>query len=247
MPRLLADGLHLTFPLYRRVQKTEALEVPDRRVIRRGDRLLGVKALNGVSFDLAAGDRLAVVGRNGSGKTTLLQVLAGLLPPDRGQVTVVGHATNLINIGFGLRNEASGHRNITLRGLAAGRSREEIEAARPDIVEFSELGSFLDMPIETYSSGMRMRLSFAIATAFAPDILILDEWLSTGDAAFKEKASERMKRFVETAGILVLASHSRKLLEDNCNKAIWIEKGQIRMEGAVGDVLGKYEGTAGAQ
>lgn len=243
MPNLTAEDIHLTFPLYSVVDiSNPGHAVEDARIVRGpGNRLLGVRALQGISFELNAGDRLALIGRNGSGKTTLLHVLSGLLPPDRGKVTVVGRATNLINISFGLRGEASGHRNITLQGLASGRTRKEIEIARPEIADFTELGDFLDMPIETYSAGMRVRLSFAIATAFKPDVLLLDEWLSAGDAAFRSKASERMTQFVETAGILVLASHSRQLILQNCNRAAWIDGGRIRMLGDVEDVLNAYE------
>ena len=244
MPSLVAEAVSVTFPIYGRGPRG-ALSPDDPRVLREGDRIVGVRALDGISLTLGAGDRLAIVGRNGSGKTTLLRVLAGLLPPDEGVVRVRGHVTNLININLGLRREASGHRNITLLGLAAGRTVAQIEAARPDIEAFSELGDFLSLPVETYSAGMRTRLGFAIATAFEPGVLILDEWLSTGDARFRRKASERMQRFVAGAGVLVLAAHSRALLERNCNRAVWLDAGRIRAEGAVGAVMDAYD-AAGA-
>lgn len=204
-------------------------------------KIRAVKALENISLDLKSGDRLAIIGRNGSGKTSLLQVLAGIIPPDTGRIVMRGVATSVININLGMQPEASGHRNIMLRGLAAGRTRAEVEAKRSEIQEFSGLGDFLDMPVTTYSSGMRMRLNFAIATAFEPDILLLDEWLSTGDAAFREKATERMKAFVGKAGILVLASHNRKLLLDNCNTAIWLDGGVVRARGDVKTLLDEYE------
>ncbi len=247
MARLSVEGVSLTFPLYSKAQSTglSGDVGPDMRIIHgEGGRILGVKALENITFDLTSGDRLALIGRNGSGKTTLLQVLSGIISPDEGRVVVDGKSTNLININLGMQIEASGHRNITLRGLAAGHSREAIEARRGDIAAFSELGSFLDMPIETYSAGMRMRLNFAIATAFEPEILLLDEWISAGDAAFRAKATARMKSFVGQAGILVLASHSKQLLMENCNRALWVDGGKVREFGDVVDVLEAYEKDA---
>ena len=219
-------------------------QTSDNRVITdaRG-RIKAIQALSDIAFELNRGDRLGLVGRNGSGKTTLLQVLAQILIPDDGQVIVDGTATNLLNINLGIQPGANAQRNITLRGLAAGHTREEIEARRQQIIDFSELGDFIEMPVETYSSGMRMRLSFAIATAFQPEILILDEWLSTGDIAFRAKATARMNDFVGQAGILVLASHSKKLLMDNCNQAIWLEDGRIKASGNVEDIWNAYEET----
>ncbi|WP_421788185.1 ABC transporter ATP-binding protein [Hyphobacterium sp.] len=203
--------------------------------------IIGVRALSGVSFDLESGGRLAVIGENGSGKTTLLQVLADIYTPDSGEVMIEGRTTSVVNINLGMSLEASGHSNITLRGLAAGRTRKEIEEHRADIVAFSELGEFLDLPVQTYSAGMRMRLNFAIATAFEPEILILDEWLSAGDAAFRKKATARMQSFVEQAGILILASHSRPLMEATCDRAIWLDHGKVRAEGDVKEIADAYD------
>lgn len=248
MVLLRAENVSVTFPLYSRAQKSiaDARSTHDERiVIAPGGRIRAVKALSGVSFDLKSGDRLAIIGRNGSGKTSLLQVLAGIIPPDEGRVVRQGTTTSVININLGMQPGASGHRNITLRGLAAGRTRAEIEARRADIQEFSDLGEFLDMPVATYSSGMKMRLNFAIATAFEPNILLLDEWLSAGDASFRKKATERMRAFVEKAGILVLASHSRQLLTDNCNSAIWLADGVVRARGEVEALLDEYEAQVG--
>lgn len=249
MARIDVEGVSLTFPLYSRAHAPgfRDTEVHEERLIYgpKGE-IRGVKALEDVSIALSRGDRLGIIGRNGSGKTTLLHVLAGIIPPDRGRVVVEGRATNLININLGMQTEASGHKNITLRGLAAGQPREAIEARRAEIADFCELGDFLNMPIETYSAGMRMRLNFAIATAFEPEILLLDEWLSAGDAGFRAKASARMQSFVGKAGILVLASHSRKLLEENCNRAIWLDAGRIRGNGEVGEVFDQYEEASAA-
>lgn len=245
---LIADSVSLTYPMCRTARFSADINhsesEADARIIRdKKGRIRGIKVLENISFSLATGDRLAIIGRNGSGKTTLLQVLSGAIPPDSGRVICRGRPTNLINIHIGMQGEASGHRNITLRGLAAGYSHEEIEIRRPEIVEFTGLDDFLDMPVSTYSSGMWMRLSFAIATAFRPEILILDEWLSAGDAAFRVKAAKRMNEFVENAGILVLASHNRNLLLDICTQAIWLERGKIMLKGPIQEVLDSYDGA----
>ena len=212
-----------------------------RRFLRDGrGRVRGLKALEDVSLSLGQGDRLAIVGGNGAGKTTLLQVMAGILRPTTGTVARAGRTTNLINIGLGMQDEATGHRNVTLRGLAAGQTRAQIEARREEIAAFADLGEFLDLPVRTYSAGMRMRLNFAIATAFDPEILILDEWVSAGDAAFREKAAQRMEAFAERAGLLVLASHNLTLLKRVCDRAILLSEGRIAAEGAVDEIVDRY-------
>ena len=237
---LEAEGLGVTFRARGNVLHDSDAPADGRLVWSKSGRLRGVRALQDVSFRLSQGDRLAIIGQNGSGKTTLLQVLAGIIAPEVGRLTAVGRITSLININLGIQVEATGHRNITLRGLAAGYSRREIEARRQEIADFSELGEFLDMPMDAYSAGMRMRLTFAIATAFEPEILILDEWLSAGDIAFKEKATQRMQSFVGRAGILVLASHSPQLILDNCDTAMWLDEGRIRAYGEVRGILDQY-------
>lgn len=244
MSHIRVDNLCVNYPLYARSRAAAGLHDIDpdfdRMVRDEKGRVVGVRALQGVTFEAVAGERIALVGENGSGKTTLLQVLAGIYSPDQGEVEIEGRTTALVNINLGMNAEASGHRNITLRGLAAGRTRAEIEERRAEIAAFSELGDFLDLPVETYSAGMRMRLSFAIATAFEPDVLILDEWLSAGDAAFRKKATERMQSFVDQAGILVLASHSPSLLIDTCKRALWLDAGRVRADGNVKDILQAY-------
>lgn len=245
MPAIRADNLTLIHPVHGKTSSTaQAGETPRRLVFDKNGRLRGVRALDDVSFRLGKGARVGLVGKNGSGKTTLLRVLAGIITPDEGEVEIEGRATNLININLGTKDDASGHRNITLQGLAHGRSRAEIEEQRARIAEFSDLGAFLDLPVNTYSSGMRMRLSFAIATAFRPEILLLDEWLSAGDESFRRKASQRMARFVEHAGILVMASHSKSLLEANCETAIWLDEGKVQLQGPVAEVFEAYKDYA---
>lgn len=238
---IVADKVGVTYPVRGKIAQGLDTQSTPRMIRDARGRLRGVRAISDISFTLNEGNRLAIIGENGSGKTTLLQVLAGILKPEVGTLRVRGQITSLININLGTQIEATGHRNITLRGLAAGYTYDEIEAKREEIAEFSELGEFLSMPIETYSSGMRMRLVFSIATAFTPEILVLDEWLSAGDVSFKEKATRRMIEFVEKAGILILASHSRKLILDNCDICLWLEQGVVRAMGPVLEIVNAYE------
>lgn len=184
-----------------------------------------ITALDGVSFELKAGDRLGLVGSNGAGKTTLLKVLYGIYEPSAGRVEINGRVDALFNINLGFRGEATGRRNIELRGLINGWSPEEIEARMEEIIEFSELGNFIDMPFKSYSQGMAARLAFSIATAMEPEILLMDEWIGAGDPAFQEKARARMAELAEKAGIIVLASHNHALLKKTCNKVLTLEAG----------------------
>lgn len=201
-----------------------------------------VRALERVSFDLERGDRLAIVGHNGSGKSTLLRILAGIYHPTAGQVSASGGVSGIFNMSLGFRQEATGYRNLVLKGLMSGRSRAEIEAALPEIAEFTGLGPYLDMPLQTYSQGMAMRLAFAVTTAFTNDILVMDEWIGAGDAGFQEKIVARMNDFLHASTIIVVASHSASLLRRIANRAIWLEHGAIRQAGGI-EVIDEYEAT----
>ncbi|WP_159017380.1 ABC transporter ATP-binding protein [Cognatiluteimonas profundi] len=199
-----------------------------------------VRALEGVSFDLGPGDRLAMVGHNGSGKSTLLRVLAGIYHPTTGHVRTSGSVSGIFNMSLGFRQEATGYRNLVLKGLMSGRTLAQIDAALPEIAEFTGLGPYLDMPLHTYSQGMAMRLAFAATTAFTNDILVMDEWIGAGDAGFQEKIIARMNDFLHASTIIVVASHSATLLRRIANKAIWLEHGAVRMAGGL-DVIDEYE------
>lgn len=244
-PSVRVQNLQLNYPLYtQRVGQNRInneTDVDRERLITnsRGD-VVGIKALQNISFDVQAGERIGIVGGNGSGKTSLLQVLAGVLTPEAGFIEINGRTTSLVNINLGMSEQASGHRNITLRGLAGGWNTDEIESHRNEIARFSELGDFLNLPVSTYSSGMRMRLNFAIATAFEPDVLILDEWLSAGDVGFREKATKRMNQFVDRAGILILATHNPTLIRSVCTRALWMDGGKVVADGDIEDVVPAY-------
>ncbi len=198
------------------------------RLWRQGRRGGYVTALDGVSFDLKAGDRLGLVGTNGAGKTTLLKVIYGIYEPTGGSIETSGRVDALFNINLGFRPHASGRRNIVLRGLINGWSRGEIDRHMDDIIAFSELGDFIDMPVSTYSAGMSARLAFAIATSFDPEILLMDEWIGAGDKNFQDKAKARMDEMVSKAGIIVLASHNDSLINRVCNKVLKLEKGTVK-------------------
>lgn len=186
-----------------------------------------VQALSNINIELKAGDRLGLVGHNGAGKSTLLRTLAGVYEPTAGQFARHGSVTSLIDPALGIEADATGMENIMLRGLVMGLSKREVDQLTPGIVEFSGLGQYINMPVRTYSTGMMMRLAFSISTSVKADILLMDEWLSVGDAEFTEKAEKRMRDVVQGSGILVLASHSPKLIAKECNKVIHLSHGTI--------------------
>lgn len=201
-----------------------------------------VRALSGINLHLRDGDRVGLLGHNGAGKSTLLRVLSGVYVPTSGMARIVGLAGSLIDISLGIDPEATGRENIYVRGSLLGMSKKEINDRIDEIIEFSELGDFIDMPLRTYSTGMHMRLAFSVSTVVRPEILIMDEWLSVGDEGFKQKAEDRMKDLVQSTNILIIATHSRHLAEQTCNRLIWLEHGKIRIDGEPGFVCGQYFG-----
>ncbi|AKI03393.1 ABC-type polysaccharide/polyol phosphate transport system, ATPase component (plasmid) [Hoeflea sp. IMCC20628] len=199
-----------------------------------------VSALDNVSFRLEAGDTLGLLGHNGSGKTTLLRAMAGIFPPTSGEVKYQGKLGNAININIGFRPEVSGRNNIKLKAIIAGKMRSEFEQLVEDVETFARLGPYLDMPMRTYSHGMRARLAFGVATAFHYDILLLDEWLGAGDKEMQKSASERMKQFVEQANIIILATHHTSLMRRWCNMGLVLQKGRMVFIGPIGEAIEAY-------
>ncbi|WP_101653134.1 ABC transporter ATP-binding protein [Brevibacterium ihuae] len=209
-------------------------------LLQRGRTMRTVHALKGVSFVANANESIGVIGTNGSGKSTLMRTITGLTPATRGAVYAKSRP-NLLGVGAALIPDLSGGNNIILGGLAMGMERAEIEAQYDEIVEFTGLKEFIDMPMRTYSSGMSARLKFAIATAKQHEILIVDEALSVGDRDFQKKSEKRIRDIRERAGTVFLVSHSMRSIRDTCNRTIWIEKGELRADGDTDSVVKQYE------
>jgi len=186
-----------------------------------------VRALDDISFDLREGDRVGLLGHNGSGKSTLLRVLAGAYKPTSGEVSVVGKVGSMISLTLGMDFEASGLENIQLRGALMGFRLKDMKSIAEDVIEFADLGDYIDMPMRTYSSGMAMRLAFALATAGTSDVILMDEWVSAGDAAFAERADIRLRKKLDRAKVMVLASHSEELIRRQCNVVMKLEHGRV--------------------
>lgn len=200
-----------------------------------------IKALDNINLQVEHGDRLGLIGHNGSGKSTLLRTIAGIYEPTSGTCEVEGEVTALLDVMLGMDPELTGYENMVLRGILNGLTRQQIAARKQDIVDFTDLNNFLSLPIRTYSTGMQLRLAFAIATAVLPEVLILDEIVGTGDEGFKEKAQIRFDEMVKASHIVVLASHDLNTIEKICNKVLWLESGKIKFFGNVKEGLEKYK------
>lgn len=204
------------------------------------DGLVFVRSLQNVSLRISPGERVGIVGPNGAGKTTLLRVISGIYYPVKGSVAINGDCISLINISLGIDPEATGRENIRLRSAMMGMTPAQTKVKMEGIINFSGLGEFIDMPFRTYSSGMQLRLAFAVSTSIHPQILVMDEWLSTGDIEFRERAEQRLKEVILSSEILVLASHSCELLTKTCTRMVWLERGEIKMDGSAADVAKEY-------
>lgn len=246
MAHILFENVNVEFPIFNangRSLTSRLLEVatggrldkdPNGRVL--------VRALQGITFEIVEGERVGLLGHNGAGKSTMLRVLNRVYKPQSGVVKIEGRVTSLIDISLGINPEASGRENVYVRGTLLGLSKSEISEKFDEIVEFSELGDFIEMPVRTYSSGMHLRLAFAVSTVLKPEVLLMDEWLSVGDESFRNKAEDRLTNLVDSAKILVIATHSRELVEKTCTRAIWMEHGQVKMDGPAMEVAAAYFG-----
>jgi len=199
-----------------------------------------IKALHDINLRIKDGDRIGLIGHNGCGKTTLLRALAGIYEPTSGTLTSHGRIMPLFNLTEGMSPDATGRELIDIRCVLLGLKPDEVTAAKPDIIAFCQLGDYLDMPVRTYSTGMLVRLSFAIATAFNADILLFDELIGAGDASFIDQAHARLEKFVEQASVMVVATHSFEIIQKWCNRAILLEHGHMLIDGAVEDVFDMY-------
>ena len=248
-PSVEVRDLSILFPLYhsgnRSIKKT-VMAAASGRVGQDDKRRVVVQALRDVSFSLASGDRLGLVGVNGAGKTTLLRTLAGIYEPVIGRVRVRGSLNALLDPNLGLNMDLTGRENIRLRGMYQGVPRPALPRLAEDVQDFAELGDFIDLPVRIYSSGMLVRLGFALATAIRPQILLMDEWFLAGDANFMERARVRLEDMVRGAEILVLSSHMAEVVRVWCTRVMWMEQGRIRDEGPAGEVLDRYLGVTAA-
>jgi len=238
MARIEAIGLTLEFPFYHvgsRSLKKRLLG--GARLHTDASNRVVVSALSDMSFRIGKGERVGLVGPNGAGKTSLLRTLAGVYEPAAGSLLVEGEIGTLIDVSAGMDAESSGRENVMLRGLYRGLSEAECTALAEQVAEFAELGDFIDMPLRTYSAGMGVRLSFAMATAMQPEVLLMDEWFLAGDAAFMRRAEQRLTRLVGGADILVLATHDMAVVRRWCTRVLRVEGGRIMADGPPEDVL----------
>jgi ABC-2 type transport system ATP-binding protein len=201
-----------------------------------------IEALHDVTLSIKDGDRIGLVGHNGAGKSTLLRLLSGIYEPTRGSSRIVGKVAPVFDLGVGMDQEISGYENIMIRGLYLGMSRRQMQKRVDDIADFTELGDYLSMPLRTYSTGMRVRLALGVVTSIDPEILLLDEGIGAVDAAFLNKARDRLKDLVKRSGLLVFASHSDEMLFELCDSAIWMDEGKVKQHGSLRDVLTGYKG-----
>lgn len=225
------NNVSVRFPIYdakqRSFKQTMLNAATGGKIIQGTGKFTEIEALKNINLDIKEGDRVALIGHNGSGKTTLLRVLAGVYAPVEGTISIQGRITSLLDSMLGMDGEATGIENIKLRGLFLGLRPKQTAQLIDEIVDFSELGDFINMPVRTYSSGMVLRLAFAISTSTQPEILLMDEWMSVGDEQFRNKAEKRLEEFVNKAGILVMATHDHGLAERVCSKHIYLEHGMI--------------------
>ena len=252
VPTVIADDVHIVYRVYGANSRGNPAAALARmlRGQRRGPRVQEVHAVRGVSFVAYRGEAIGLIGSNGSGKSTLLRAIAGLIPPERGKVYTDGQPS-LLGVNAALMNDLTGERNVVLGGLAMGMSREEIRERYQSIVDFSGLNEkghdFMRAPMRTYSSGMQARLRFSIAAAKDHDVLMIDEALATGDRMFRKRSEARIREMRAEAGTVFLVSHNNKSIRDTCDRVLWLERGELRMDGPTDEVLREYEKFTGAR
>ena len=245
MAHISLANVSVRFPLYTshtRSLRTELFSLLGGQIEQHA-RSLSVHALDNLSLEISDGDRIGIVGHNGAGKTTLLRVVSGVYEPESGSVATTGSIASFTDITLGMDPESTGWDNIIFRCVFMGLTFAEARKLSPEIAAFSELGDYLDLPVRTYSTGMFVRLAFAISTSINPDIIVMDEMISAGDQNFIRKAQQRIKDLLSNSRILVIASHDPGLLKSTCNKVVWLEKGAVKMIGEPAGVIGAYVGS----
>jgi ABC-2 type transport system ATP-binding protein/lipopolysaccharide transport system ATP-binding protein len=246
MASVILESVSVDFPIYNinaRSLKKQFIRLTTGGALNNDEthKCVTVKALDNISLQLEHGDRVGLIGHNGAGKSTLLRVLAQIYEPTSGHIHFDGKVSPLLDVMLGINQESSGYENIILRGLLLGLTRKEIMSKAKQIAEFTELGDYLSMPVRTYSSGMQLRLAFGVATSINPEILLLDEVVGTGDAAFMVKAEQRFNELIAQSSIVILASHSNDVIKRTCNKVILLEAGKVKYFGSVDEAFSLYK------
>lgn len=243
MPSISVKNLSISFPLYhentRSLRKMAHMFVSGRLKQDQHKKIL-VQSLRDINFTLKEGDRVGLVGQNGAGKTTLLRTMSGIYEPISGHIRIEGHISTLLDPSVGMNFSLTGRENIRLKCSLNGYSKKQTKEIEANVEDFSELGTYLDLPVRTYSSGMQLRLGFGLATAIAPQILMMDEWFLTGDAGFILKATKRIEHIAQNSQILVISTHSADIIAKWCNRVLWLDQGFLKMDGTPEDVLPIY-------
>lgn len=244
MARITLDTVSVEFPIYnvnaRSFKKQFLRLATGGTVSKNSNQHIIVKGLDNISLSFEHGDLIGLIGHNGSGKSTLLRLLAGIYEPTQGDMQIAGHVSTILDITSGIEAEFTGYENITIRGTIMGLSKKQIADKKQDIADFTDLGDYLNMPIRTYSSGMQVRLAFAISASIQPDILLIDEIFGAGDSNFMEKARQRMISLLNQSSIVVMATHSDELISEFCNKVLLLEGGKVKFFGSVAEGLSLY-------
>ncbi|CAI3923598.1 ABC-type polysaccharide/polyol phosphate transport system [Commensalibacter communis] len=243
MPSITVKNLSISFPLYhentRSLRKMTHLFISGRLRQDQHKKIL-VQSLRDINFTLRQGDKVGLIGQNGAGKTTLLRTMTGIYEPVVGHIRVEGSISTLLDPNAGMNFGLTGRENIYLKCSINGYSKKQTQEIAESVAEFSELGAYLDLPVRTYSSGMQLRLGFGLATAIAPQILMMDEWFLTGDAGFIQKATKRIENMVQNSQILVISTHSAETIAKWCNRVLWLDQGFLKMDGTPEEVLPIY-------
>lgn len=235
----------ITFSIYNaktRSVRTELLNAIGGK-LKSVDNNIYINAIDSMNLEINQGERVALIGHNGAGKSTMLKLLSGVYEPTAGKIEVEGNVSSLTDITMGMDPENSGYENIIMRCIFMGMSFEVAQAKVSEIIEFSGLSEYIDLPMRTYSTGMYLRLAFTIATSVTPDILIMDEMIGAGDASFIEQARKRTMDLIQKTKIMVISSHNMEMLKDICTRGIWMEKGKIRMDGSLEEVIDAYNNS----